>query len=580
MCGFAIAWDKSGKRFGADLGELKRVMDGIHSHRGPDSSILFENSGFIFSFDRLQITGDDIEGIQPYFIDENRNLSFNGEIYNYESLAVGFDLNLDPLSDTRTLGTLIKELGYNKSLKSNLFGQYAIAIADFQQGRIDLIRDPYGEKPLFFYNTSELAIVTSELTALRKILKVLRIEMALEHSEIQFLLATGFSQAPRTIYRDISQVAPGLHITLFKNQTIYQDTNSASDLFAFNEKLPPLTQEIFDEVIFPSFKQICREYFECSGVPALLYSGGIDSSLLALIGTQIGANFVAHSIAFPNTPQDESGPATAISKQLGFRHQVHQMSPTDAHGELMRLILGSCDPLGDPSILPTRFLARAVSLEHKVALGGDGADEIFFGYHRMHQLKLASDNRINLQYLDLYGKPRFAAELFGINTDLIYKSVKDKISDLEDYNSLREYEIKGYLANNILFKVDRASMAYGLEVRSPFLDMRLANLISRLDPSVNSSELENKSELRSMLSRHLPSHLAQRQKMGFTPPFQLWLRGALLDPFAQVLHDFPWVEIGISKASVTGLLNQFKSGDDSVIFTLWGLFMLANHLNS
>ena len=580
MCGLAILWDKSKEGFGSKQVELRRVMNGVHSHRGPDSSMIFEHEGFIFSFDRLQITGGANEGVQPFPIDENRLLMFNGEIYNYESLAIGFDLDIDPLSDTRTLGSLIKELGPTESLNSRLFGQYAIALTNFEKGCIDLIRDPYGEKPLFYYDSRELSVVTSELTAMRKILNVIGIEMEVDHSEIQFFLATGFSQAPNTIYRDIYQVAPGSHITLSKNEITKGVTSPTSSLFKFNEELPPLTQEIFDEVVYPFFKRICLEYFESQETPALLYSGGIDSSLLALIGKQIGADFIAHSIAFPNTPQDESEAAFSISQKLGFKHQIHKMTPSDAHGEMMRLISCSSDPIGDPSILPTRFLSRKVSSQHKVALGGDGADEIFFGYHRMHQFKSASLDNRPLNYLDLFGKPGVTAELFGVSEYLIYKSIQDKILDLRDHKSVREFEIKGYLANNILFKVDRASMAYGLEVRSPFLDVRLASLMSRLDPSVNSTEFNNKSELRTMLGRYLPGALTQRPKMGFTPPFQLWLRNELSDPFTQVVHDFDWMKVGISKSSVFGLLRQFKAGDDSVIFTLWSLFMLANHLNS
>lgn len=578
MCGFMVIWDKQQSNLRDDefKNKLAQLVYGIHSHRGPDSSNVKVLENWIFSFDRLQITGDAVEGVQPFTTDDHKIMCFNGEIYNYLDLARGLELEAGVLSDTRVLYEVFSKQEIFPEFRSVIFGQYAVAVSDTLNNTIDLFRDPYGEKPLYYFDNEEIAIISSELHSLKKVLVFLGIPIEIDAEQLAFFLSTGFCSAPKTLVKGIHQVNPGHHIRLTTSNHEIVTSNSISDRFVKKSVVSDLDEVSFEEIFMPFFTKICQEYFIADSQIGIFFSGGIDSSLISLVAKQSSTPFSAHTIGFPNTEFDESSAAMAIAQKLQFELNLHPMREEDALAELQSLIRNPMDPIGDASILPTRFLSRMVSKSHKVAIGGDGADELFAGYHRMHQYIKHLEKSEFKPYLDLYGKPHETAELLEVALDDIYRNVENNLLPIHSKQSLRQYEIRGYLSNNILHKVDRSSMAFGLEVRSPFLDERLIGLLSSVNVFHNSTEHSNKYVVRKYLSKYIKSAEAFRPKMGFTPPLALWLRRSLSQTFSEVIRDFDWQKINMNSSKVMNIMNDFFEGDDDKLTSIWELFMLAN----
>lgn len=571
-----------------DQGVLTRMADAL-AHRGPDDSGSYSHLplGVFLAHRRLSII--DVEGGHQPMGNEDGLIQvvFNGEIYNHRELraelvAKGHRFSTNH-SDTEVLVHGYEEWGDNLSIRLN--GMFAFAIFDSKKGRILLARDRFGEKPLFFYARPGLFVFASELKSL---LHHPGVPRDVSKRGMTNLFALGFIPAPGTIIEAVSKLAPGHQLSL--NVATYRYQISAYWQFripshpATNLPRPELERQLRQLV-----KQaVARRLM--SDVPiGVFLSGGIDSSIiLSAMAEQCSPSDIhTFSIGFNERSFDESEYARLVSRHFGTKHYEDRLD-MDTAKNLVEPVLDCLDePLGDPSILPTYLLARFARRYVKVALGGDGGDELFAGYDPFRALRVAecysklvpdflhSAGRRALEALPLSNRnmslefrlkrtlrglsypmhlwnpvwlgpldPNGLGHLFG-DTDSLGSTYQEVIDTWNQSGSKTlidrtlAFYTQLYLPHDILTKVDRASMMVSLETRAPFLDNDLVEFAANLPSSYKLHGQTTKFILKSSFKKILPDAIIRRPKKGFGIPLGAWLR-EWNDPSS--INSLPYVD--------------------------------------
>jgi asparagine synthase (glutamine-hydrolysing) len=565
ICGF------SGKGTVEDL----RAMSATLAHRGPDDAgELVDPGARVFLGHRRLSIIDIAGGHQPMASEDGAvQVIFNGEIYNHlelrrELAAAGHRFATDH-SDTEVLVHGYEEWG--EGLVARLNGMFAFAIYDRANGRLLLARDRFGEKPLFYATLGDTFLFASELSALRR---HPGFDATLDRRGLQKFFAHGFLPAPNTVYRHASKLPAGALLTydLRSRQakvTRYYRFRVEPD----GTMLRRDEREVAAELRHLLCEAVSRRLM--SDVPlGVFLSGGIDSSaVLAFAAEAAGPGRIASfSIGFRERSYDESRWARMMAAAAGSVHHEEILGINDAQ-ELMKDVLVRLDePLGDASILPTFLLSRFARRHVKVALGGDGGDELFAGYdpfvalrpaelyrqaippvfHRFFR-RLAQGLPVSARNMSLDFKlrrtlaglsfppelwnpvwlgplePEALSDLFSepIDPEELYSEALALWRDSEADNLVDrtlEFYTNFYLPDDILTKVDRASMMVSLEVRSPFLDNDVTAFARRLPHQLKMRRGQRKFLLKLALRDVLPSAVVQRPKKGFGIPFAAWLR--------------------------------------------------------
>jgi asparagine synthase (glutamine-hydrolysing) len=609
MCGIAGYW-------GVGTREVLQHMGDSLTHRGPDDGGILEVGKVGLAQRRLSIVDLSPAGHQPMSNREGTTaLVFNGEIYNHTELKDAFlrEYTFVGTSDTEVLLYLYEkfDIGFLKMVQ----GMFAVALYDRKKEILLLARDHMGKKPLYFTEESGTLIFGSELKALRKHPLC---PHEIDHNAIAHYLVHEYVPRAETIYRGVRKLLPGTYLQYDGRQISehsFSDVHAALGSYTGNE-------HDAKTVLHTHLTTAVQKRMVADVPVGVFLSGGLDSSTVAYFAQQASEQQVkTFSIGFKDASFDESVYAREVAKVLGTSHYERMVDHSDLLKVLEKLPEVLDEPMADSSIIPTLLLSEFTSSEVKVALGGDGADELLWGYetffaHRMGMmyekvpsvLRRATRAGVHLlpvshQYMSLdfkakkflsgfdttrarrnaYWLSAFTPEElpFILNGDIdvnhIFASTDAFYTDAAHFwDSLQMEYVQGYLAEDILVKVDRASMAHGLEVRAPFLDVNLVNFALSLPPDYKYRGRTGKYLLKELMREYLPEHIVMRSKKGFNIPIGTWIRHELKDLFMATLLDGELVKSGLFKRDgLAILLQSHLSGKQDQRKKLWTLFTLA-----
>jgi len=611
-------------------------------HRGPDDEGIWVESQQMLGFahTRLSIIDLSAAGHQPMTSANGRYvIAFNGEIYNHSSLRQRLeDSGQSPPwaghSDTETLLAAFEQWGIHQALEQTN-GMFAIAVWDARERRLTLARDRMGEKPLYFGWMGRQFAFASEFKAIAAC-EGWNPEMNRD-AAIGFL-HRGYVRGHQSIVRNFHRLPPGNCLTLE-----ITDLGSPRDWHWVKQRLhaywsvhqaassglaQPVSQHEspLADTVESALREAVRSRMAADVPIGVFLSGGIDSSLVtALMQAEAGRRVRSFSIGFRETAFDEAPHAREVAQHLGTDHTELYVSPGDALGVIPLLPDIYDEPFADVSQLPTVLLARLTSAHVKVALSGDGGDELFAGYaryfaitrlwglmkhvtpplrrgladmlgraapglgvlggaRREHQLalqfrlrRLAARARggslMELQDAFLSGA-LVPGWLQGQSAGAPSESVPPAATG-EDLRQLMQDDQLDYLPDDILVKVDRATMFSSLESRAPLLDHRLVELSWRLPLSSLHSGAAGKKVLKEVLYRHVPRALVDRPKQGFDVPVGAWLRGPLRS-WAEELLLAPELD-GLSFVDARLVRRRWRDhleGRINIEYALWSVLML------
>jgi asparagine synthase (glutamine-hydrolysing) len=584
----------------ARLDAMSRTLE----HRGPDSSGTFVDGGVGLAARRLAIV-DLAEGDQPIGNEDGTcTVVQNGEIYNSAALRLeleraGHRFRTDH-SDTEVLVHAYEQWGL--AFAERLRGMFAAAIWDAREQRLVLVRDRFGIKPLYYRHVGDEVAFASELDALP--------QGELDPDAIEAFLALNYIPGPLSIFREVRKLTPGQVL-------VWQAGELRLERYARPGPLPPRDGEDEAELV-----EECRARLRdsvrahlVSDVPVgVLLSGGVDSGgLAALAAQETSEPLRTFSIGFEEASFNELDGARAVAQRYGTTHRELMLRP-DAALLLPALAAAFDEPFADSSALPTYLVSKLAAEDVKVALSGEGGDELFGGYYTYVADLLAervgglaaraqplveylpsSDGKASFDYrlkrftraADLpplerhHGwktifSPELRAELTGRThpwDPLSLDRARFAETDGADLlTRLQDVDFGGYLVDDLLVKTDRASMAWSLEARVPFMDTMVSNFAFSLPRGQKVRGFAKKRLLRKALAPLLPHEVVHGRKRGFSIPAAAWLRGDL-EPFAretltpEVLRRQGYFEPKV----VERLLDDHVAGREDLSRPLWGL---------
>lgn len=630
MCGFAGVLDPNRQYSNDTLVSITKAMGKALYHRGPDDEGLWFdfNDDIAMSFRRLSIIELSSVGHQPLSSNDSPfTMVFNGEIYNYLELHQALKkegCNFEGSSDSVVLFHAFKQWGIDKTL-SKVNGMFAIALWDKQKKRLFLIRDRLGQKPLYYYRNNRAFLFASELKSFLKHPSFLK---RLNYDAVSQFLKYAYVPEPACIYEGAHKVKPGEYI-VYHLETGEIVPNS---YWCIEDVVRQKTDNVADELAIHETLKDAVKLRMRSDVPfGAFLSGGIDSSLVtALMQTQSSKPIQTFSIGFNESQYDESKYAKAIANYLGTAHTELYVTPEEALEVIPTIPDIYDEPFADSSQIPTYLLSKLTKSYVTVALSGDGGDEAFGGYNRHYWvpklweklickpkimkymfahliMSLSPQNwnrisgRIQRYVPKRYGQQNIGDKLYKVlpllqfkdpmqiyerlttywddpQSVMAYKSTRNNSFErvLQDIVSEMIYrDTKYYLPGDILTKVDRASMAVSLEVRSPFLDYRIIEQAWQLPMSLKVGSGQGKIVLRNLLKMYVPESFFDRPKMGFGVPVSDWLRGPLKEWSYEILNDKGSNSDGLLNHSVISQYwDEHKSGARNWQYPLWTVLML------
>ena len=556
MCGF-FGHFEIGALESADLSHQHAATQSL-KHRGPDGGAYFRDANIYLGHRRLSIIDLDSRSQQP-MLSGDLCMVFNGEIYNYlelknelESAGVAFKTR----SDTEVLLEGYRRGGID--FVKRLEGMFAFAIYDQRKKSLTLGRDPFGEKPLFYAYGNGRLFFGSEIKIFQH-LPVFDLQICEEH--LDEYLFRGFTSGDRTLLKGVKKVRPG-HCLRFEDGEIVEVPVWKPPQPLGNQLDPEEVMTRVEVALERSVSLVCR-----SDVPVCLFlSGGIDSSIVAKLATERGRVTDAFCLDFDEGSYSEFAGAKRVADKLGLRLRRVPLRQ-DVLFELPDIIEFGDDPIADSSQLCVWTIAREAAKEYKVALSGDGGDEVFGGYLTykatlLHQKFIQSlPNALRLSMSEVcsmlpiseskvsfsYKMMRFlrGSALNGIQAHRSWNGMWlpheikkltnfDRVADHRpaslrklNLHDLQVEDMASYLPNDILTKVDRMTMAHGLESRTPFLNPALVDMALSLPLSNRIMSGRLKAPLRDLAKKYYGAETSEAPKQGFSIPIHSWLRSSV-----------------------------------------------------
>ena len=583
-----------------DADGVRRAARSI-AHRGPDAEGFFVEGPAAFGHRRLSIL-DLATGDQPMTRD-GVTLIFNGEAYEFAELRAELSAKGHPFttrSDTEVV--LRAYLEWGEDFARHVHGMFALALWDARQRKLVLARDRLGKKPIYYFVAGKRCVFASELKALVAHGAAPR---ELDPQALAAYLACEYVPAPLSIYKSICKL-PAAHVAVLDSRGFR--TQRYWDLPQPLSEAPPRAEE---ELLALLDKAVAKRLVADVPVGVFL-SGGIDSTTIAALAARHKRPLRTFSIGFTEDSFDESPWSSMAAERLGTEHSMQKFSGKDCLDLLPAAVAQLDEPFADPSFLPTLLLSKFTRQHVKVALAGDGGDELFAGYdpflaHRpaalfalvpqplrslvqalVHLLPSSSRNmsldfRLKQFLRGVDAKPplrhaswlaaflprEIAAVLkpeFRDSADAALAHVREPTGSIDD---ALHYYVTHYLADDILVKADRASMAASLELRAPFLDTAVVEFAMRLPWQTKLSFTRTKVILKKAVRGVVPDAILQRPKKGFGIPVAAWLRGPLRDLLEESLKDMTAFE----PAEVRKLVALHLSGRADLRKPLWTLLM-------
>ncbi|MGE0453021.1 MAG: asparagine synthase (glutamine-hydrolyzing) [Vicinamibacteria bacterium] len=602
------------------LGESLRRMASALRHRGPDAEGIFEDRAGApaigLAHRRLSVIDLSQAADQPMANEDGSvQVLLNGEIYNYRELRQRLTPRYAFRTQSDTEAVVHGYEQFSDDVVQHLDGMFALAVWDGRRRRLLVARDRFGKKPLYYWSDSERFVFGSEIKALL----AAGAPVALADENLPEYLAFGYVPTPRTLFRGIRKLPPAA--------TLVVDAGGLHEPAAYwdlrfpkrgEEHRVPLgeaasrVRELLNEAV--------RKRMVADVPVGLLLSGGLDSSAVAaMMATHAPGRVKTFTVGFEGDDYfDERGPAEVVARHLATEHRASVVRPDAA--ALIEVLLDHHDePFGDSSALPTYLVAREARKHVTVVLNGDGGDELFAGYEHFraalaaaslstpirNALSLASrllpevghragplrrlrrfaekagrseierligwTSFIDIPVLEALGGPAISkAASLGSS----YRTALAGMGDGSALSRLLYLNARTYLLDDLLPKMDRMTMAHGLEARSPFLDPALAEYVACLPDSYKRKGAEAKIVLREAMRSLLPAPILERRKHGFGLPLGAWFRSELRELAESHLLDAPRLATWLSSAALRELLFGHHSGHADRGGEIWTLLTL------
>ena len=608
----------------------QRMIDAV-SHRGPDGSGLWCDpaAALALAHRRLAIVDLSPAGAQPMISSDGRwVISYNGEIYNAAEMRSESELSsirFRGSSDTEVIVESVARRGLDRTL-ADLNGMYAIALWDRRDRTLHLVRDRLGIKPLFLGHRGNAIWFASELKSFAA-LNDLKFEI--EPASVSSFLRFGYVPAPWSIWKNVEKILPGQIVSIYPDGSVIRRPYWSFLEVAEAGLRQPL--DISDGDAIERFGSLLHDAVSrqmISDVPlGAFLSGGIDSSLVVALMVKAARGPVrTFSIGFPDFDFDESKDAAAVAAHLGTSHTELIVDAAAALNVVPQLAEMYDEPFADSSQIPTHLVSKLTRNHVTVALSGDGGDEILAGYNRYlladrlgrslaltpRAIKRASAAALTAlpdAFVDglarlmpagvlpaqLADKLKKFAGLLTEDPSGIYLRLVSQCPHPGSLALAAEHPLSSlfqitpgkrgfqermqmvdtvtYLPDDILQKVDRASMAVALEVRPPLLDHRVVTLAWQLPRHMHIRRGETKWLMRRLLERYVPRNLTDRPKMGFGIPLAAWLRGPLRDWADDLLESPRFGGSYIDQSQARNMWREHISGRRNWAYAIWTLVM-------
>ena len=624
VCGVTGLIRRGGHTLSDDLAHQARHMADCIVHRGPDDHGVWTSpdGSVAFGHRRLSIVDLSPAGHQPM---TSRNgawtITYNGELYNTAEIQGQLGLTAADLrghSDTEVLVEAISRWGVETTVR-RVVGMFAFAAYDHQSGDTWLARDRFGEKPLYYQSRHDRFAFASELSA---IMSLPGPRPDIDRGALSLLLRHGFIPAPHSIFEGVRKLQAGHILRIASNGHVFQPVcywNPVDEALGAPKRTTS-ERELIDELEALLTRTVASRTVADVPLGAFL-SGGIDSSLVVALMSRVSSQPPrTFTIGFEDTAYDESPFAKSIAQHLGTDHTELIVSEADALAIVPRLGSMYSEPFADSSQIPTRLVSELARQSVTVALSGDGGDEFFGGYDRyrywprIDQLQRAtplairralSKNADRVAGRVMSGKRSDRARkllratgaargdgyralmsdtpnpLDFVRSASDEPSFSDRLSSKSSAaHSAMLLDTLTYLPDDLLTKVDRASMSVSLEVRVPLLDPDVFRFAWGLPDSQRIRNGHGKWILRQVLARHVPNELFERPKMGFGVPLGRWLSGPLnawaselLDPNSLRTQGY------LQPDAVASLWKEHSSGRTDRAAQLWPILMFQSWLN-
>jgi len=635
MCGIAGFIDNN---LDYDYENVLKNMVFSLKHRGPDSQNYWisNNKKILIGHSRLSIRDLSTRSNQPIKSDDDRYiLSYNGEIYNTEDLKIflkkkfSYSFNDRNVSDTIILLKLIELNGLENSLVL-LDGMFAFFLLDQKRKKAFLVRDNFGQKPLYFSIKKNFFCFASELKAIKKHPKI---NFKINKFSINHFLNYSYISAPNTVYKDVNQLEAGSYLKLsfdelndfdegqhFKSQKILNYKKwwiPKRENVTIKNKEDNLNE--YSNLLFSSMDQLMQSDVSVG----TFLSGGIDSSLVTSICSKLSKRKIStFTVGFTIKNYDETNIAKSVSKILSTNHHEIFLNDKDILETAESLSYIYDEPFADSSQIPTIFLSKFAQKKITVALTGDGGDEIFGGYNRyiylpklirllkfvkkpllkslinaylifpkmiIHLINLVAESKKISQLEDKLIKLLKVIENSQNDSDIYFETLKtnntnyfkdinmNKLTGLELNNQLDLMYLDkiNYLPNDILCKVDRATMNSSLESRAPFLSSKIVNFAEKLSKDDLFENNLGKSINRKVLSKFIPERVFQVPKKGFGVPLNQWLRGPLSQWANYLFNDHRFSEdYDINNKHINDIWLKFNTDAKGNEKLIWNILIL------
>lgn len=623
MCGLA-GFLHGGLSFDAASARLEDMLATI-VHRGPDDGGVWidEVNRVALGHRRLSVLDLSFAGHQPMESPGGRYvLVFNGEIYNHLDLRrmLGPEVEWRGHSDTETLLACFESLGLERTLRATI-GMFSLALWDRSDRTLFLARDRMGEKPLYFGWQNKCFLFGSELKALRAHPAFAR---SIDWSAASTFLRLGYIPAPSTIYSGLFKLLPGTYIGLTEAHAAQRVSPEPTPYWSLTEvalggldvPFEGSLEEAVDEL--QSLLADAVRLQSIADVPlGAFLSGGIDSSaVVAVMNSVTPGSITTFSIGMPDRAMDESAHASAVARHLGTKHVEHTIQPQEALALIPRITEIWDEPFADSSQIPTFLLSSIARRTVIVALSGDGGDEFFLGYsqYQFYQRLWKSRGLGRLPWNTLLSAGRVvgrfpkAGRFFTRAQSIIEAWRQPNAQQLNGYwmdpyrggpvplltegeierrecpalldiaSSVGLCDARTYLPDDILVKVDRASMACSLETRCPLLDHRIIEFAYRLPLDYKIHRGVGKRVLREVLYRFVPRDLVDRPKMGFSIPLGTWLRSELREWAESLISTIPNSHPQLDRTHISQLWREHLAGRERTS-QLWAVLVLLCFLD-
>jgi asparagine synthase (glutamine-hydrolysing) len=622
MCGIVGFVDKS-----KSIDTIKDMLE-IQSYRGPDDigSYFDGKSGVHFGHNRLSIQDLSSHGHQPFVSDcEKYVIVFNGEVYNFKAIRMELeDLGYKFVSSSDTEVILYSYKEWGIKCIDKFIGMFAFVILDKTQNKLILVRDRAGVKPLYYYTDDSQFMFSSEIKSFHKhpeFKKKQNLEV------LPYFFQFGYIPAPYTIFKNCFKLESGHYLELkidnLEFEIIkYWDVND----FYLQDKVIKNEDEILEDI--ENILDDAIDLRMVSDVPVGVFlSGGYDSSLVAsILAKKQGKKINTFTIGFDDEKYNEAKHAKRIAEYLGTNHTEYYMKNRHMLDLVEKLPFYYDEPFGDSSALPTMIVSKLARQSVTVVLSADGGDEAFCGYSKyffLNKFQNIFSNSFKREVLkiglNLFGvgsveyineklpkklkqtniKDKYTKFQRAINSESLEEMFEsassyvdkneiarflkvskkqelfkkwEKIDSLEFLNQMMAIDYKLFMNDDVLTKVDRATMSVSLEGREPLLDHRIIEYIAKVPLNLKYKNKQGKYLLRQVLYKYLPKEMVDKPKSGFQIPLNEWLRDELKPLVLKYLDDSRLDESIFNIEQIEQLKKRFFAGDD-IGTTIWFILM-------